>query len=249
MSPREERLVFGEVAAEYDAVRPSYPNALFDAVMEFASLVPGDRALEVGAGTGKATMPFLARGLRVHCLEPSEEMGAVLRAKGAHVEATLFEDWPISEAFPLVYAAQSWHWVRGANKYERAANALIPGGAIALFWNKPRQLEGALGAAVAAAYDTFAPEIRGGSPSNWNLDATLTELRPHFVDVEKREFPWSQRYSTSDYLELCGTWSTHRMLEEDRRARLLDAVANAIVHNGGVVTVEYDVQCYLARRA
>jgi hypothetical protein len=194
-------------------------------------------------------MPFLARGLRVHCLEPSDEMGAILRAKGADVETTLFEDWPATTGFRLVYAAQAWHWVRANNRYERAASALEPGAVIALFWNQPRELEGALGEAVAAAYDAFAPETRGGSPSHWNLDTTLTELEPNFVGIEKRVFPWSLRYTTSEYLELSRTWSTTRMLAEERRARLLHAVANAIVDNGGVVNVEYDVQCYLGRRA
>jgi len=246
----EDRLTFGAVADTYDAIRPSYPDAMFDTIMAFGALQPGDPVLEIGAGTGKATLPMLERGLRVHCLEPSVEMGAILRSKGADVETTLFEDWPVPPgAFRLVYAAQAWHWVHGANRYERAASALEPRGAIALFWNKPRELEGALGDAVAAAYDAFAPEIRGGSPSAWNLDATLAELPPHFADVEKREFPWSRHYSTSEYLDLCRTWSTHQMLGEERRARLLHAVANAIVDNGGVVPVVYDVQCYLARRA
>lgn len=249
MSTREERFVFGEVAEEYDAIRPSYPDSLFDTVMQFGALAPGDRALEIGAGTGKATMPFRARGLDVLCLEPSAEMAAILRGKGAAVETTLFEDWPASaEKFRLVYAAQAWHWVRDEHRYERAAAALQPGGAIALFWNKPRELDSALGAAVAAAYDAFAPETRGGSPSHWDLDATLAELPPHFVDVEKRVLPWSTTYTTREYIELSLTWSTTRMLSEARRTRLLGAVANAIADNGGVVTVEYDVQCYLGRR-
>ncbi len=247
MSAREERRVFGEIAEEYDAIRPSYPDALFDAVMQYGALTQGDRALEIGAGTGKATSQFLRRDLRVHCLEPSEEMGAILRAKGFDVETTLFEDWSIERAFRLVYAAQAWHWVHGENRYERAAAALEPGGAIALFWNKPRELKGALGDAVAAAYDAHAPEIRGGSPSHWDLDATLTELGADFVDVEKRVFPWSQRYSTNEYLELCRTWSTHRMLPEEQRTRLLIGVADAIDDNGGVVTIEYDANCYFGR--
>jgi SAM-dependent methyltransferase len=249
VSEREERLVFGEVAEEYDAIRPSYPDVLFDEVMEFGALTAGDRALEIGAGTGKATMRFLARGLRVHCLEPSEAMGAILRGKGAEVETTLFEDWAATNTFRLLYAAQAWHWVHGNNRYERAAAVLEPGGTIALFWNKARELEGALGEAVDAAYDAFAPEIRGLSPSHWNLDATLTELSADFVDIQKREYPWAQPYTTGDYLELCRTWSTHRMLPEERRSRLLNAVANAIVDNGGVVNMEFDAQCYLGRRA
>jgi hypothetical protein len=74
---REQRLVFGEVAAQYEAARPSYPDALFETIINFGGLQPGDRALEVGAGTGKATAGFLARGLDVHALEPSAEMAAV----------------------------------------------------------------------------------------------------------------------------------------------------------------------------
>ncbi len=177
-------------------------------------------------------------------------MGAILRAKGAELETTLFEDWPVpANTFRLVYAAQAWHWVRSDDRYEHVASALEPGGTIALFWNQPRELESALGEAIAAACARCAPETRGGSPSHWNLDATLTELEPNFVRIEKHVFPWSQQYSTSEYLELSRTWSTTRMLPEERRTRLLNAVANTIVDNGGVVKVEYDVHCYLGRRA
>ncbi|HEX5096633.1 MAG TPA: hypothetical protein VFX21_11490, partial [Acidimicrobiia bacterium] len=62
---REQRLVFGEVADQYDRARPGYPDAAFDAVVEYAPVRPGDRVLEVGAGTGKATTSMLARGLDV----------------------------------------------------------------------------------------------------------------------------------------------------------------------------------------
>jgi len=79
---REVRTVFGEVAEQYDAIRPSYPAALFDTVMMVGDLRAGDTAVEIGAGTGKATMPFLERGIEVHCLEPSPGMAALLRSKG-----------------------------------------------------------------------------------------------------------------------------------------------------------------------
>ena len=54
-APGEQRLIFGEVAAQYDQARPSYPDALFDAVVDYGGLGPHDDALEIGAGTGKAT--------------------------------------------------------------------------------------------------------------------------------------------------------------------------------------------------
>ena len=61
----ERRLTFGVVAELYDRMRPSYPLALVDDVLAFAGV---GRALEVGAGTGKATVLFAARDVEVVAL-------------------------------------------------------------------------------------------------------------------------------------------------------------------------------------
>lgn len=59
-----------EVARTYDEARPSYPDQLIEDIIEKARLSPYDRLLEIGAGTGKATIMFVERGFRVHCIEP-----------------------------------------------------------------------------------------------------------------------------------------------------------------------------------
>ncbi|MEV6801984.1 class I SAM-dependent methyltransferase [Micromonospora rifamycinica] len=46
--------VFGEVAADYDEIRPGYPAALAEAILAYHGGPPG-RLVEVGAGTGLAT--------------------------------------------------------------------------------------------------------------------------------------------------------------------------------------------------
>ena len=76
---RPRRLVFGEVAGLYDRARPSYPASLIDDLVSWAQ--PGGRALEIGAGTGKATRLLAARGVSVLGIEPSAEM-AVYAASG-----------------------------------------------------------------------------------------------------------------------------------------------------------------------
>jgi 16S rRNA A1518/A1519 N6-dimethyltransferase RsmA/KsgA/DIM1 with predicted DNA glycosylase/AP lyase activity len=75
---RERRGVFGEAADAYDAARPGFPEALVDDVIEYARL-DGAPVLEVGAGTGKASVPYARRGLELTCLEPDARMAAVLR--------------------------------------------------------------------------------------------------------------------------------------------------------------------------
>jgi hypothetical protein len=44
-SPRQYGRVFDEMAAEYDRVRPAYPDELVDHACAVAGLVAGDRVL------------------------------------------------------------------------------------------------------------------------------------------------------------------------------------------------------------
>ncbi|MFD8293967.1 class I SAM-dependent methyltransferase [Streptomyces lavendulae] len=132
--------VFGEVAELYDASRPGYADALVARVLEYAE--PGERpALEVGAGTGKATVPFAEAGTTLVCVEPDPRMAEVLRRNTARfprvrVEAAGFEEWPRDgRRFALLYAATSWHWLDPARRRDLVREALDPGGALALFWN------------------------------------------------------------------------------------------------------------------
>jgi len=248
--PQKQALVFGEIADEYDRARPSYPDELFDAVMELGSLQAGDAALEIGAGTGKATRGFTARGLAVHALEPSAGMARVLRATGVDVEETDVEGWePREAAYRLAFAAQAWHWVPDANRYEKVATSLAPGGTLALFWNKGRELPEPLRADNNAAYHEHAPGLTS-STGHWELDRALDEIAAAdaFGAPTKRVFTWYQSYTTREWLELLGTHSDHRILPEAQRVRLHAAVGHAVNKHGGRVDVTYDTILYLATR-
>ncbi|MGO9881307.1 MAG: class I SAM-dependent methyltransferase [Acidimicrobiales bacterium] len=260
---REQRLVFGEVAHVYDRRRPSYPAEVVDAVLGFAGLEQDTATpvVEVGAGTGKASMLFAGRGLRLTCLEPSPAMAAVARQNlaqfpNATVEELSFEDWrPQAAAYGLVFAAQSWHWVSPEARYSRAGMALAPGATLAVFWNVPaksgdERLQGDL----AAAYGDLLRSARWGTDrasrveaNNWvvgEIEASgLFEAgSPTIVRV-----PWRRSYDTESWLELLSTQSDHRMLDEQTRAALFERVRNALEHNGGRMEVEYVTVAYLAR--
>ena len=247
---REQRLIFGEVADEYDAFRPSYPEEVFDVIAEYGDLHVGDRALEIGAGTGKATTKIAARGFAVTALEPSPEMAAVLRAKGIDPIVTTFESWPLERgAFHLVYAAQAWHWVLGDDRYQRVAACLAPGGVVALFWNQGGEWDGALGAANDAAYEQHAPHLTR-VVRQWDMDEVLEQFAatPGLADPAKRTVTWSRSYTRAEWEALLGTHSDHRILPDEQRRRLHAAIGDVIDAHGGTVEVTYDVNIYLARR-
>ena len=112
------RTSFDRNAEQYDAVRPSYPDAAIDDLLKRSSIEPGGRVLEVGAGTGKATVLLARRGYSVVAIEPAPRMAALLRRhvapyKNVSIAETTFEAWDgAEESFDLVVSAQAFHWVR-----------------------------------------------------------------------------------------------------------------------------------------
>jgi SAM-dependent methyltransferase len=259
-APREQRLVFGEVADTYDRVRPGYPSALVDDVLAFAGLEDGDRVLEVGCGTGKATVPFASRGLEMLCMEPSPTMAVVARRNcerfpAVTIETASFEDCPlVAGGFRLLISAQAWHWVSPDVRLRKAHEALAPDGSIAVFWNTIEWRDKEARAAVDALYERLAPDLLakrpgfpGTRPSRYTSVQELGASRL-FHSFAEREYPWSTTYTTDSYLELLTTHSDHRMLPPDVFTRLADALARFIDDIGGNLRVDYLTRLYLARR-
>jgi SAM-dependent methyltransferase len=258
---REQRLVFGEVADLYDRSRPGYPASLVDEVVSYAGLTAGDAVLEVGCGTGKATVPFAARGLSVSALEPDPAMASIAERNceglDATVSVTSFEDWvaPPGAVFALVMAAQSWHWVQPGLRLAKARAVLVGDGALALFWNRPEWPSSPLGDAIDAVYARVAPELGartpGKSPQDVGRRMCVDELIQSelFGVVTATEHAWETAYDRDSYLSLLDTQSDHRLLDPATRARLFGEVGRAIDDAGGTFPVSYVAELYLAHAA
>jgi tRNA/tmRNA/rRNA uracil-C5-methylase (TrmA/RlmC/RlmD family) len=72
----QPRTTFDSAVDLYQQARPEYPEALFDTLVDTAGLNPGDRLLEVGCATGKATIPLARRGFRITCIEIGPDLAA-----------------------------------------------------------------------------------------------------------------------------------------------------------------------------
>lgn len=254
---REQRMVFDEEAELYDQARPRYPAGLFDDLFAYASLRPGSRILEIGAGTGKASKSLAERGYPMLCLEPGANMARVARRNlegypTAEVQITTFEDWPAAEgAFGLVASAQAFHWVDPSVRYAKAAAALGPGGCLALFWNRPMAASGPLEDRIQSHYETHAPNLAHKPPGGRQIVvhhyANELETSGLFEDVEYRSHEWSQAYSADEYCALMRTQSDHRLLDPKVHARLDHGIRTAIEETGGRRQIDYTADLYLAR--
>jgi trans-aconitate methyltransferase len=257
------RLSFGGVAELYDRARPSYPEALVDDVLEFAGVGvgPADRVLDVGAGTGKATLLFAERGLDVVGLEPSAEMAAVARRNCAGyanvtIEQTEFERWrPGERRFRVLVSGQAWHWIAPEVRYTAARAALEAGGALAPFWNIPDWDACALRDELREAYrrsgegdgvaDPFRPGTQPGH-DHWLEEIAATS---GFDGAHERYYHWRSTYTTQRYLELLGTQSANLVMEDAQRERFMSDVAGVIDAHGGAFELPYVTQLCLARAA
>lgn len=253
---RERRLSFGGVAELYDRTRPSYPEELVDDVLAAAGTGP---ALEVGAGTGKATVMFARRGVAITAVEPSAEMAAVLRRNCPQVdvhEADFERFEAATDRFSLIYSAQAWHWVAPEIRYPKAHALLRRGGLLAAFWNRVDWEACPLREELQAAYARAgreAPErgdpMHPSSQSAGVLDGAWPKevaAATGFERPEVRAYPWQQAYTSAEYVAVLSTHSVQAVLDPTEREALLIEVRRAIDAGGGELLVPYLAQLCLA---
>ncbi|AQW47029.1 class I SAM-dependent methyltransferase [Streptomyces violaceusniger] len=265
-TPDETRRVhlsrsFDEDAELYDRARPGYPPELFDDLTEVAGTGPGCRVLEVGAGTGKATLPLAERGCRITAVELGADMAAVARRNLARFEAVEivtadFETWPLpEEPFDAVVSATAFHWIDPAVRMAKAADALRPGGALAVV--ATQHVAGGseeFFVEVQDCYECFDPATPPGLrlPAAADVDtsdhADEVARSGRFGPVDFRRYEWDLTYTTAEYLAVLRTYSGHRALSPRAREGLLECIAGLIDRRyGGQVTKRYLTELRVSR--
>lgn len=256
-------LIHNQVAQLYDRARPGYPAALFDDIVAYAQLEQSARILEVGGGSGQATLPLARRGYSIDCLEPGAQMAAIARGKLAafpqvKVICARFEAFSRPPAsYDLLLSASAFHWTDPRIRFRKAHELLTARGALALFWHRPVQTEASRDffAAVQAVYRTVAPELTSDYIQPPQPDAVATEyerLIPasgYFSDLRLSKHYIATEYSAAAYAELLRTFSDHQSLERARRQKLLSAIQRLINADfAGRIIRETVALLYLARR-
>lgn len=232
------RRTFDTAAERYDRVRPGYPSAVFDDLVALGELEGGSRILEIGCGTGQATLPLAERGYAITAVELGADLAAIARRKledypGVDVVVGAFEDWPVpAQTFDAVVSATAFHWIDPEIRLSKAAQALRPGGTLAIIETRHRPLaeEKLLGELTRCheRWDSAArPSHRHPEdepPESWaELDGS-----ERFDRVESRRYEWTREYSTAGYIELLLTYSDILVLEPEQQSGLLGCIGDLI---------------------
>ena len=253
----ERALTFGSVAVAYERFRPGYPDGLVDLVLDYAGR-PIRTALEVGAGTGKATRAFAARGIAVMATDPDASMLAQLRR---HVPPTVtairsaFEELPLVAEHDLVYAAAALHWTRAEGRWERVAGLLRQGGVFASFGGPVRLADPDVQAAVERARSGFLETDEIMPPDGTSADDKPREhtlqwpgselaVSPRFTDVRQETVVRRLTMTADDFVGHLSTVSAYLELPSELRAEALTRILQVLPDR---VEVNADITAHLAR--
>ncbi|GLZ77725.1 methyltransferase type 11 [Actinorhabdospora filicis] len=194
---------FGADAEAYHRLRPRYPAALAEAVLEAA---PGEASgrdvLDVGCGTGISAEHFAARGCRVLGVDPDARMADRARERGLAVEVARFEDWDArGRDFDVVISGQTWHWVDPERGPAKAGSVLRPGGRLALFWNAA-SIDADLAARLTEACPGIPPTTYTGAAYDAMAVWAAEKLSKTFTNVTTTAFPWSASYERDAWVAM-----------------------------------------------
>ncbi|TDU91399.1 methyltransferase family protein [Kribbella voronezhensis] len=246
-------LSFGTVAEAYERFRPGYPVELLELVTAYAGM-PIRNALEIGAGTGKATRLFAQAGIAVTATEPDAAMLAELRKHlptNVTTAQAAFEDLPLDSAYDLVYSAAALHWTNPEGRWARMSALVRPGGVFASFGVPIQLADPALQDAARAARAPYLEDDGIPSPDGTPADRPMqwpgTELQQSewFTDVQQSVIERRLTISAHDYIGQLSTVSAYVMLPPADRNEVFRRTLEILPE-----TVELDAQIHLhlARR-
>ena len=270
---KEKREHFNDITENYDKIRPNYPKELFSDILDYSKtngnlqpLAGGKEALEIGAGTGKATTPFLEAGYNVTAVEISYNMADFLQNKfmnykGFRTIVSSFEDAELeNEKYDLIYAASAFHWVDPNIGCPKAFNLLKEGGVFALFRYNFIPADGdELYEEIQNLYEKFyrlhyksstrPVKDEYGSPSQILHRFGFHDLAEFgFTGITTNLYEKSWLLDADEYIMLLNTLSDHRHLPDENRTALYEGIRKAIIKHGGKIKESNTFQLYMGRK-
>ncbi len=199
----------------YDRYRPGYPSALFDDLLDRATIGDRGRLLDLACGTGQIAFALADRFDEVIALDQEPEMVTFAAAKANALGITNVswmvgpvESAVVDGAFTLITIGNAFHRLARQKVAERATSWLAPGGHLALLWSDS--------------------PWRGSAPWQQVVDETMREWARHAGATNRAPADWEaalDRDPTSDVLRRAGlrtvgryefpvdrTWSVEALL-------------------------------------
>lgn len=233
------RATFDDAPELYDQVRPVCPAQVFDDLLTLAHLREGMRVVEIGCGTGQATLPLAERGLAIVCVELGRQLAEFTRRKLAAfpnvaIVNASFEAWDAGNArFDGVVVFKAFHWIDPDLRFTKSAQLLRDDGALAVVGSQfvlPDNADPFL-AEAQEDYDAIRGGPEGEPPPHPDAVGDLREEieeSGYFHGFTVRRYLWNMSYTADEYITLLSTSSWHRQLDSGSRRDLFERLHRRI---------------------
>ena len=256
---------FDAWAGDYDRFRPGYPDELFHTITTHLTLPRTPHVVDLGAGTGRASLAMAGLGWRVTAVEPGKPMLEVLRGRAANegllistVQASAEDTGLDAASADLVTAAQAFHWFDQERALGEMARILKPGGGLALFWNVRDAERSPFLADYAAVLQRYVSDADAGRyESAMPQEATRRIIEGHaaaFSDVRLDVLRHEVQMTGEEFIGMVFTASYVRINKsaeaQDRfRLDLAALLGRHHLNDGRPFAVPYRLDLWTARRS
>lgn len=232
----------------YERGRTEYPPAVVGLVTSELALPPGGRILDIGAGTGMLSTPFLAAGFDVVAVEPLPELRAALasavgpeRVLPGTAEAIPLPDGAVAAAV----CGDAFHWFDRTRAPAELHRVVAAQGGVAVVWRVPRP--GAdtpwLGEVARLMEEVRPPHV--GYDEHGRGIAAFSE-HGGFTEPVRHELPFERVTDPDGVVAYVASASFVALLDDARRARLLADVRAALPD--GELRVPHVAEVWITRR-
>lgn len=229
-------IAFGLDAEGYHAARLPYPHELYDEL--FANMPARAQVLEIASGTGLVTQELLSRNVSsVTAVEPNHALATFtarrLNDRRLSIIEAPFPNVSIDGRFDLIACAAAFHWMEPVAALAKVKELLDPDGVWAMWWHSYRNP--GMGDELADQISLLLKDIPLPPSTDLHRHYSLDEERHRqmlndagFRSIEYRLFRSERELTTDGVLALYKSYSFVRLLAPDRRAQLLDELANLV---------------------
>lgn len=254
---------FDTVADVYEKLRPGYVAEMYQAIFDYIPVNELSNVVEVGIGSGQATLPVLKTGCKLTAVEYGENFSELCREKfkdypGFSVITDKFENVDFEDAScDLVFSGSAFHWIPEEIGYPKVYSMLKSGGVFARFANHPYRAKDNpdLGAEIDRIYGLYYYKFYNREqdyPKEYDREQAKKRAeiagKYGFADIRYALFFRTRIFSAKEYITLLGTYSDHIAMEKTVREEFFSKIEEAINGHGGEIAIYDTIDLQLARK-
>lgn len=240
---------FDVFAKTYHSVRPGYPAQLYVDIKELCGIGKESRLLEIGAGSGIATVELAKLGGCVVAIEPGSHLAAIAKKqtegfKNVEIIEETFESFEFSDRFDAILAFTAYHWIDQGIGYQKVHDLLDGFGSLVLVWNSFFLSDSAVTAEVNRAYNEYLPETYPDESTVEEVnEGVLSKLHRReqevvqnllFYTVGIRKYYTAYNYNAETYPKLLNTFPKIVEVPEEKRQRFFARISGIVSKYGAI---------------